>query len=135
MILPIKTTPENFFSLYVSVLNPVLKLRKREADILVSFLRVHYTNRNHPRVNQLLFSSSNLRSIRETLGMTVASFNNHKFRLRKKEIFIGRSINPLITKNYPVDGKLNITFAMQIQIPLKHEKRVNNKENKDTIIQ
>ena len=114
MILPIETTPKDFFNLYVSILNPILKLRHREADILEAFLRVHYANRYHSNVNQLLFSSSVLKSIRESLNMTVASFNNHKHRLRKKEIFIGRTINPLITKNYPTNGKLNITFAMSI---------------------
>ncbi len=119
MIIPVNTTPSEFFGLYISILNPILKLRQREADMLEAFLKVYYTNKNHPRVNQLLFSSSSLRTIRESLGMTVASFNNHKFRLRKKEILIGRSINPIIVKNSPINGKLNISFVINIKRPTK----------------
>lgn len=129
MTIPITTTTEDFFGLYVSILNPILKLRNREAEILEAFLKVHYTNRTHPSVNQLLFSSSTLRSIRESLKMTVASFNNHKHRMRKKNIFIGRTINPLITKNYPKGNSLNINFALLI------DERKNNKVHKDTRIQ
>lgn len=135
MILPINTTPDDFFRDFIRILNPVLKLRNREADMLEAFLKVYYTNRAHPRVNQLLFSSSTLRLIRESLGMTVASFNNHKFRLRKKEIFIGRQINPAITRAMPVNGKVQITFAVNIVAPKKNEQRTDNKEHKDTTLQ
>ena len=114
MILQVKTTPDNFFRTYIGILNPILKLRKREAEILEAFLRIHYVNKARPDVNRLLFSPSILRSIREKLNLTVAAFNMHKYRMRKKEILLGRTINPLITKNYPVDGKLSITFTVNL---------------------
>lgn len=135
MIVPIKTLPGNFVSTYISILNPILKLRNREADILEAFLKVYYANKNNPRVNQLLFSHSALRSIKESLGMTTASFNNHKFRLRKKEILIGRSINPLITKNLPKDGKLNITFALEITKNKNNGQEADSKKYKNTTVQ
>lgn len=113
MTLPLNIKAEDFFSYYIQILNPLLKLRKREADMLEAFLRVHYANRHLTNVNQLLFSFHSLRSIRESLDMSVASFNNHKLQLRKKQIFIGNSINPLITK-YPSKGKLDIVFSINI---------------------
>ena len=114
MQIPINVRADDFFSYYVSILNPLLNLRKREADVLVAFLRVYYANRHLTTVNQLLFSFSSLKSIREHLKMSVPSFNNHKHILRKKKVFVGNSINPLITSNVPKNGKLEISFNLSI---------------------
>lgn len=132
MIVPIDTTTDNFFDVFVSLLNPILKLRKKEADILTSFLRIHFVNRYDPQVNQKLFSTTTLKAIRESLNMTVASFNNHKFRMRKKEIFIGRTINPMITNAYPKDGKVNITFHLRIIPKANTTKPINHEHNTNT---
>lgn len=131
MTVPIDTTTDDFFTVLVSLLNPVLNLRKREADILTAFLRIHYVNRHDPMVNQKLFSSQILKSIRESLGMTTPSFNNHKFRMRKKEIFLKRSINPLITNAYPKEGKLNICFQITIR-PSTKPNTTTNAHNTNT---
>ena len=114
MLLQIKTTPNNFFKTYIQILNPLLKLRKKEAEVFEAFLKIHFANRNKQNVNQLLFSSTTLKTIRENLNLSVASFNMHKYRLRKKQILVGKSINPDIVKNYPVNGKINVSFSIQI---------------------
>ena len=129
MILKVDINSNDFFKQYIQILNPLFNLRKREAEILESFLRVHYKYKDLPNVNQLLFSLSTLRQIREHLNMTTASFNNHKHCLRKKKVMTTTALNPIITNNYPVKGELDITFKLKIVTPITNDNnKVNNRQ-------
>lgn len=114
MLISVNVEVKDFFRKYISILNSVLNLRKREADVLEAMLKVHYENRHSAQVNQFLFSASTMKAIRESLGLTVYSFNNHKHRLRQKKVLIGRSINKQIISDYPKAGKMNINFMINI---------------------
>lgn len=109
----LKVTPDNFFKEYVRILNPLLKLRKREAEVLESHLRVYYINHRLPDVDRLLFSFQTQKQIRQRLKMSPASYHNHKCRLRKKQVFIRETINPLIINQTIINNILkNNTISL-----------------------
>lgn len=111
--IPVKVSSSNFFKSYVKCLNPLLNLRDREAEMLESFLKVHYKNKHLPNVNELLFSFPSLNRIRQSLNMSRESFNNHRMQLRRKQVFIGHSINENLIR-YPKNGKLTITYNIEL---------------------
>lgn len=115
MIVPISVAPDKFFSIYLTLLDPILNLRPAEAKVLEAFLVLHYRHRNNPRVNQLVFSRSGLKIMREYTGMTINAFNYNKCNLRKKNMLGRLSINESLTKHYPKEGKLTIGFVLNIK--------------------
>lgn len=116
MLIPIKTNQQDLFKHYLSILDPFLKLRDKEADVLCAFLKVHYANRHNPQVNELLFSTEVLKALRESINMSESSFNNHKHKLRVKGLLTKDSISPILTKIYDEikDNRLELTFRLDI---------------------
>lgn len=121
MTIPIKTTEAGYFKLYLQILNPILKLVDKEIEVLSVFLDVYQKNISNPKINQYLFSTQTLKSIREHLKMDVHSFNNYKYSLRKKKMFINNTINPVILKGITPNGINNqeITYKFIINTPIK----------------
>jgi hypothetical protein len=111
MIIPITTDLKGFIKGYLTVLNPVLKLKDKELEVLAAFLMVWYPNRDKEGIDKILFSTKVRKMIRKSVDMSEASFNNHITSLRKKKIMIGRAIAPTILKNLASD-KLEITYKI-----------------------
>lgn len=123
----LKSTPNTFFKDYVRILNPLLKLRKKEAEVLEAHLRVYYINHRLPDINSLLFSFQTSKAIRQELKMSSSSFNNHKVRLRRKNCFIRNTINPLIinrelSNTIRKTGKLNLTYQLELKLTNTNDK-------------
>ena len=116
MEIPLKIDLKGYFKLYLMILNPLLKLKDREIDVLASFLMLQHTNRSLPieQLNKLLFSTKVRKIIRESIGMSEASFNNHVTALRKKKILKGKSINPVLQEGLPKDKKSIIKYNIEI---------------------
>lgn len=119
MLAKLKSSPSSFFKDYVRILNPLLKLRKREAEVLEAHLRVYYINHRLPDINRLLFSLKTQRTIRKELNMSSSSFNNHKVQLRRKSAFIRHTINPLIINQQLITsirktGKVQLTYNLEV---------------------
>jgi hypothetical protein len=115
----LKSTPKEFFKDYVRLLNPLLKLRRREAEVLEAHLRVYYINYRLPDIDRLLFSFPTQRDIRSELRMSSSSYNNHKVRLRRKNCIIRNTINPLIINRSLIEsirktGKLQLTYQLEV---------------------
>ena len=110
------TNLQNFFMVYLDVLGPVYKLKKREKEVMAAFLKVYYTNRDkHPdRLNALLFSKEVKRFIRDSIKMSEPSFNNHLVQLRNKKALVGNSINTMITTGLPTGDTLKVKFIISI---------------------
>lgn len=99
MEIPIAISRHDYFSTYVEVLNPILKLKKREKELLVEYLKLNYKNKNYNAVQlKSMFSDSSIKwDIRRALKMSEPSFNNHIKQLRDKSIFLNGLLNPLIS--------------------------------------
>ena len=46
MEIPLKIDLKGYFKVYLMILNPLLKLKDREIDVLASFLILQHTNRS-----------------------------------------------------------------------------------------
>tara|TARA_E500000331_G_C17040789_1_gene619462 strand:+ start:108 stop:419 length:312 start_codon:yes stop_codon:yes gene_type:complete len=96
---------------YLQVLNPILKLKDKEIEVLSSFLSVWQSNRNNQEINKKLFSTPVRKLVRKQIGMSEASFNNHITMLRKKQMIIDKKINPNILSAIKKDG-IEVTYRL-----------------------
>ena len=96
MIIPINSDIPKSMKAYLQVLNPILKLKDKEIEVLSSFLSVWQSNRNNQEINKKLFSTPVRKLVRKQIGMSEASFNNHITMLRKKQMIVEKKINPNI---------------------------------------
>jgi len=116
----IKATEEQFFKLWINMLQPFLKLRKQEVDMLAKMLYYRYKIScnviDKTTVDSILFSEENRRKMREELKYEIYTFNNNLVILRKKKLVNGKSINLAIVPNVKKDFKeFNFTYSISIK--------------------
>lgn len=96
----LKVNEEQFFKVWLMMLQPFLKIRKQEMDILAKLLYSRYLISqqvtNQSIVDDLLFNAKNKKRIKQELGIQTYSFNNVIASLKKKKIIINNSINKKI---------------------------------------
>ena len=112
MIIPIKGDIPKSMKAYLKVLNPVLKLKDKEIEVLSNFLSIWQSNKKKENINKMLFSTPVRKLVRKQIGMSEASFNNHITMLRKKNMIIDKSINPTILQSIDDDG-VEVTYKIQ----------------------
>lgn len=114
------TSKQNFFILWLTVLQPFLKLRDKEVTVLGKMLHTRYLIslevRNPDMLDELLFSSKIRKQMQSELKMEEYAFNNILTSLRGKKMVLGRAINkkiiPVITE--PFDNfKLSFNFDIK----------------------
>ena len=111
MIIPIKSDIQKSMKAYLQILNPLLKLKDKEIEVLSNFLCIWYNNKNNKNLNKLLFSTPVRKAVRNTIGMSEASFNNHITMLRKKDMIKDKAINNLILQGIKDQG-IEITYKI-----------------------
>ena len=93
MNIPIKSDIPQSMKAYLQVLNPILKLKDKEIEVLSSFLSIWQSNRDNANLDKMLFSTPVRKMVRKQIGMSEASFNNHITMLRKKSMIVDKKIN------------------------------------------
>ena len=111
MTIPIKGDISNSLKAYLQILNPVLKLKDKEIEVLSNFLSIWYKNKKNPNIDKLLFSTPVRKMVRKAIGMSEASFNNHITMLRKKKMIFGKKLNPTILSGIKKD-KVEVTYKI-----------------------
>jgi DNA-binding MarR family transcriptional regulator len=113
-ILPLHTNKKVFFRQYVELLNPVVKLRPKELDVLAELL---YHNAERENINEkdrwkLVFDYDNKKEMADALNISVASLGNNLSYLRKRGIIVDNKVvdNLLV---YPKKG-FKLTFKFSI---------------------
>jgi 2'-5' RNA ligase len=112
MVIPLEANIAQSMKAYLQILNPVLKLKDKEVEVLSSFLSIWYKNRNNKNIGKLLFSTPVRKMVRTSIEMSEASFNNHITMLRKKQMIIGKKLNPNIL-NAIKDTGIDITYKIK----------------------
>ena len=112
MIIPLKANISQSFKAYLQVLNPVLKLKDKEIEVLSNFLSIWYKNKSNENIEKLLFSTPVRKMVRKSIGMSEASFNNHITMLRKKKMIIGKKLNTNILNGIKDTG-IEITYKIE----------------------
>lgn len=113
----VPTTHRKFFRQYLELINPLLKLRGKELDVLSEFLYYHDKMKNIPNEHRwkVLFNYETKTDIRENLKLSVASMNNNMSSLRSKGIIKDGKIS----KNYLIHptNECNIVFSFKVNEP------------------
>ena len=95
-----KVTKESFFKMWLMILQPFLKLRNKELDVVAKLLYHRYLIslevKNKEMLDDLLFSTKMKKQIILELGIPEYAYNNLLTPLRKKGIIIDNSINKQI---------------------------------------
>ena len=109
-VVPIKTKEAVFYRQYVELLNPLIKLRPKELDLLAELL---YHNNKLKDIDiknrwKLILDYDNKKDMATNLDMSVASLGNNLSYLRKKGIII----NNQVSNNFLVypDKNFKLTF-------------------------
>ena len=86
--IPIRTTENKFFRQYLELLNPLLRLRGKELDVLAEILYHNHKLDKIPEKHRwkLIFDYDTKTEIRTKLDLSDASLNNNLSALRKKGI-------------------------------------------------
>lgn len=101
-------TKEKFFTIWLTILQPFLKLRNKELELLAKLLYHRYLIslevKNKEMLDELLFSPKIKKSIMAELKMPEHAYNNLLSCLRKKNIVIDKTINrqiiPMISEPF-----------------------------------
>lgn len=116
----VDVTEEMFFKMWINMLQPFLKLRQQEIDLLAKLLYhrflVSESVADKTMVDFFLFSSENRKKMRQELKYEVYTFNNNLAILRKKGLIIGKSINKKIVPSIekPFDA-FRFTYLINIK--------------------
>lgn len=108
-----KADKSKFFKFYIQLLNPLLKLTAREINVLSSMLLIYYSNRNNPKIDELLFSTETRKVLRASLNLSEPSLNNSFMILRKKELIKDNKLNKVLLK-FPENNKLTISYGLEL---------------------
>lgn len=116
----IKVSREQFFKTWLTILQPFLKLRDKELEILAKLLYHRYLIsvevKNKEMLDELLFSSKIRKQIMLELNMPEYAYNNLLTCLRKKKVIQGKSINKQIV---PVISEPFDNFKLVYNIDVK----------------
>jgi 2'-5' RNA ligase len=111
MNIPIKSDIPKSMKAYLQILNPILKLKDKEIEVLSSFLSIWQSNRDNANLDKMLFSTPVRKLVRKQIDMSEASFNNHITMLRKKQMIVDKKINPTILNGIDKEG-IEITYKI-----------------------
>lgn len=114
---------ENFFRMWLVILQPFLKLRNKELELLSKLLYHRYLIslevKNKEMLDELLFSNKVKKQIMKELDLPEHGYNNLLSSLRKKQIIIDKSINKQII---PVITEPFTNFKLVYNIDIKNVK-------------
>ena len=113
-ILPLKTSEKVFFRQYVQILNPLIKLRDKELDVLAELL---YHNNKLKSIDiknrwKLILDYDNKKDIANDLDMSVASLGNNLSSLRKKGIIVNNKVVSNLLVHPGKEFKLTFKFSV-----------------------
>lgn len=104
--------PRKFYRQYIELLQPILKLRKREADVFAELLYHNYLRRdikNPADRFKLVFDISTRNQISERLGISNAVIQQALGGLRKKNVIRGITLRETFTVE-PKYGTFTLSF-------------------------
>jgi hypothetical protein len=96
----LKVDQKQFFKVWLTLLQPFLKLRDQELNVLATLLYYRHTIQEQVKsktiIDELLFNTKTRKKIKEELGIESYSFNNILSSLRKKGMITNNSLNTKI---------------------------------------
>lgn len=115
MVIPVPCNEVNFYRAYVELLNPIIKLRNRELDVLAQLMYYYNEYRELPKDirSKMVFDYSTKVKITKALGISMDVLNNNLSELRKKgQVVDNDLIKPL--QVFPEGGVHRLSFQFNI---------------------
>lgn len=118
---------ENFFKLWLTLIQPYLKLRNKEADVLAKFIEYRFEIskrvKDEEEINFILFSTKIRNQIVDELDISNPALNNMISALRKKKYIIKNSINKKLIPNIEYDtDNFKLIYNVNIKRQASSEK-------------
>jgi len=113
--IPIATTENKFFRQYLELINPILRLRGKELDVLAELLYYNYKFKDIAKEHRwkLIFDYDTKTKIRTKLELSDASMNNNLSALRKKNVIEANKVKQAYLV-YP-DNKFSLKFQFNVK--------------------
>jgi hypothetical protein len=90
------------FTFLIEALNPILRLKRREKEVLLYYLLKYNdlckTPMSEEAIATVLISTDCRQEVREKVKMSEPSFNNHILQLKRKGIMVEGKLIPLLIK-------------------------------------
>lgn len=88
------------FALLIEIYNPILRLKKREKEVLLDYLteykRLFSEGRDNEQIKDILFSTETRQRFRKDISMSEPSYNNHIHQLKKRGILVEGQLMPML---------------------------------------
>lgn len=111
---------ERFFILWLTLIQPYLKLRNKEIEVLSKFLEYRYDISKRvdddEEINFILFSRKIKSEIEIDLDISEHVLNNIISSLRKKKYIVGTAINKKLIPNIDLDVSDNFKLIYNVNI-------------------
>ena len=101
MRIPINYTDDHQLHItLIEIYNPILKLKRREKEVLVHYLglfkELYLTGKSDKEIAAEMFSTKVRQDFRAKTSMSEPSYNNHIFQLKHKKVLIEGELNPTL---------------------------------------
>lgn len=103
------------FTLLIEAYNPVLRLKKREKEVLLGYL-LYYNDllkegKSKEEIKGELFSTATRQRLRNEVGMSEPSYNNHIHQLKRKGILVEGELVALLA-NVIAQGDFDLEYKI-----------------------
>lgn len=127
MVIPLNIEPSQIIRTYLLCLNPMMKLKRREIEVLESMIKVYIslkrTAMSEEEIDSRINDSMGRKVIRDLINMSERSHNNHIMQLKKKRVLTEDNKLQKFLKTIESeikDSKFSIDYKVQIH-PVKKE--------------
>ncbi len=107
---------QSLFRAYVELIQPILSLRNREADVFAQLLMLNNQKKELTASDrfELIFGTKSRKSIALDLKMGEATLQNNFSELRKKKLIVNNAI-PEQFWVYAREGALDLVFNLKLK--------------------
>lgn len=111
--IPLQTTERKFYKQALELLNPILKLRKKELDVLAELMLRNNSLRSVPPEHRirLLLDSASRKEMRLLTKQSEAAYNNNLSKLKKYKYVTEFGLKKFLDFPYSVPFKLTFEFT------------------------
>lgn len=107
-----------FFRYWVIFLRPFHRLKNKEMDILVSFIRYRYEYgkviKDEDILDSVIMNKDTKKKIREENGVSQAYFQVIMSKLRKNDVIVDGRINPKFIPNISNEDNFKLLFLFDV---------------------
>jgi len=126
MHIPVTPKQEDLYKAYLTCLNPILKLKPREIEVIDIITKTYFSLKAASKKGQIseadiypkIHSDVGRKIMQDSIKMSAASFTNHVSHLRKRKILNDKSELPkYITDLETMKPPFTIKYTIEVAKP------------------